>query len=110
MLENIISEWIRCINKYYEINRDGNYQYRFSNTNYNQLESDILGFVEANEALAQEQANTSNNQLEVNKALAQEQANTSTMQSHPQAYYTSRKLTEIFYQDETEGLELAIKD
>ncbi|POG66880.1 kinase-like domain-containing protein [Rhizophagus irregularis DAOM 181602=DAOM 197198] len=110
MLEHIISEWNRCINKYYEINSDGNYQYRFSNTNYNQLESDILGFVEANEALAQEQANTSNNQLEVNKALAQEQANTSTMQSHPQAYYTSRKLTEIFYQDETEGLELAIKD
>ncbi|POG65830.1 kinase-like domain-containing protein, partial [Rhizophagus irregularis DAOM 181602=DAOM 197198] len=27
MLENIISEWIRCINKYYEINRDGNYIY-----------------------------------------------------------------------------------
>ncbi|POG58336.1 kinase-like domain-containing protein, partial [Rhizophagus irregularis DAOM 181602=DAOM 197198] len=27
MLENIISEWIRCINKYYEINRDGNYKY-----------------------------------------------------------------------------------
>ncbi|POG60366.1 kinase-like domain-containing protein, partial [Rhizophagus irregularis DAOM 181602=DAOM 197198] len=25
MLENIISEWIRCINEYYEINRDGNY-------------------------------------------------------------------------------------
>ncbi|POG68937.1 kinase-like domain-containing protein, partial [Rhizophagus irregularis DAOM 181602=DAOM 197198] len=27
MLENIISEWIRCIDKHYEINRDGNYKY-----------------------------------------------------------------------------------
>ncbi|GBC39363.2 kinase-like domain-containing protein [Rhizophagus irregularis DAOM 181602=DAOM 197198] len=27
MLEHIISEWIRCVDKYYEINSDGNYQY-----------------------------------------------------------------------------------
>ncbi|POG60798.1 kinase-like domain-containing protein, partial [Rhizophagus irregularis DAOM 181602=DAOM 197198] len=25
MLENILSEWNRCISKYYKINRDGNY-------------------------------------------------------------------------------------
>ncbi|RGB21343.1 kinase-like domain-containing protein, partial [Rhizophagus diaphanus] len=125
MLEYIISEWIRCIEVYYVINSDGNYQFK-SNEIDDQLENDMLEFVEVNKALAQEQENTSNiqsfnkidNQLENNmlefveviKALAQEQTNTSIMQSHPQAYYTSRKLTEIFFQDESEGLELAIKD
>ncbi|POG61517.1 kinase-like domain-containing protein, partial [Rhizophagus irregularis DAOM 181602=DAOM 197198] len=27
MLENIISEWVGCINKYYEINKNGNYKF-----------------------------------------------------------------------------------
>ncbi|POG70721.1 kinase-like domain-containing protein, partial [Rhizophagus irregularis DAOM 181602=DAOM 197198] len=27
MLENIISEWVRSINKFYETNRDDNYEY-----------------------------------------------------------------------------------
>ncbi|CAB4390889.1 unnamed protein product [Rhizophagus irregularis] len=76
MLENIISEWIRCINKYYEINRDGNYIYEVSNID-NKLKDDMLEFIKAN------------------KTLVQEQANASIIQSHTQAYYTSRKLTEI---------------
>ncbi|CAB5358177.1 unnamed protein product [Rhizophagus irregularis] len=76
MLENIVSEWIRCINKYYKINRDGEYKSIVPNV-YNQLKDNMLEFVEAN------------------KMLVQEQANTSIMQSHPQAYYTSRKFTKF---------------
>ncbi|PKY30008.1 hypothetical protein RhiirB3_446891 [Rhizophagus irregularis] len=43
--------------------------------------------------------------VEANKTLVQEQANTSIMQSHPQAYYTSRKITkftEILAQEKSE--------
>jgi hypothetical protein len=76
MLEYIVSEWIRCINEYYEINKDGNYKFSVRNID-NQLKDDMLEFVEAN------------------KTLVQEQANTSIMQSHPQAYYTSRKITKF---------------
>ncbi|CAB4399708.1 unnamed protein product [Rhizophagus irregularis] len=75
MLENIISEWIRCIDKFYETNRDGNYVYRVLNID-DQLKNDMLEFVKAN------------------KALVQEQVNTSIIQSHPQAYYTSRNVSE----------------
>ncbi|PKY36632.1 hypothetical protein RhiirB3_459705 [Rhizophagus irregularis] len=76
MLENIISEWIRCINEYYEINRDGNYKYQVLNID-NQSEVDMFEFIKAN------------------KTLVQEQANASIIQPHTQAYHTSRKLTEI---------------
>ena len=48
--------------------------------------------------------------VEANKALVQEQANTSIMQSHPQAYYTSRKLTEILVQEESQGFDCMIED
>ncbi|CAB4387813.1 uncharacterized protein OCT59_020006 [Rhizophagus irregularis] len=110
MLEHIISEWIRCIDIYYVINSDGNYQFK-SNEIDDQLENDMLEFVEANKALVQEQANTSNIQNDMLEALAQDQANTSIIQSHSQAYYTSRKLTEFFFQDKkSEGLEFEIKD
>ncbi|CAB4485650.1 unnamed protein product [Rhizophagus irregularis] len=91
MLENIISEWIRCINKYYEINRDGNYIYIVPITN-NQLKNDMKEFVEADQALLQGQANAY------------------IMQSHPQAYYTSRKLTEILVQEESQGFDCMIED
>jgi serine/threonine protein kinase len=90
MLENIISQWIECINAYYELNRNENYTY-VPDIDY-QLKSDMLEFVEAN------------------KALIQEQANTSIVQSHPQAYYTSRKLTEILAQGKSECFECAIED
>ncbi|RGB26475.1 kinase-like domain-containing protein [Rhizophagus diaphanus] len=91
MLENIISEWIRCINKYYELNRDVNYGYFLPNID-NQQKNDMKEFVEAN------------------KALIQEKANTYTIQYHPQAYYTSRKLTEISVQEETQGFDCMIED
>jgi serine/threonine protein kinase len=81
MLENIISEWIRCINKYYRVNKDGNYRFKVPNID-NQLKDDMLEFVKANEALVQKQANTS------------------IIESHSQAYYKSRKLTEILVQNE----------
>ncbi|CAB4389994.1 unnamed protein product [Rhizophagus irregularis] len=83
MLEYIVSEWIRCINEYYEINRDGNYKYLVPNID-NQLKDDMLEFVKAD------------------KTLVQEQANTYIMQSHPQAYYRSRKFTEILAQEKSE--------
>ncbi|CAB4397435.1 unnamed protein product [Rhizophagus irregularis] len=83
MLENVISEWIECIDKYYETNKDGNYKYQVSIID-NQLKNDMLEFVEADKVLVQEQANTSN------------------IQSHPQAYYISRKLTEILIQGSSE--------
>ncbi|GBC41295.1 kinase-like domain-containing protein [Rhizophagus irregularis DAOM 181602=DAOM 197198] len=89
MLENIISEWIRCINEYYEINRDGNYKYLVPITD-NQLKNDMEEFVEAD------------------KALLQEQANAFIIQSHPQAYYTSRKLTEILVQEVSQGFDYMI--
>ncbi|PKK61557.1 hypothetical protein RhiirC2_791646 [Rhizophagus irregularis] len=91
MLENILSEWNRCISEYYRINGDGNYKYEVPGI-INQLKNDMFEFVKAD------------------KALMQEQANNSIIQSHLQAYYTSRKLTEILVQDETEGLDCIIED
>ncbi|CAB4395319.1 unnamed protein product [Rhizophagus irregularis] len=91
MLENIISEWIRCINKYYEINSDGNYIYEVPIID-NQLKNDMEEFVESD------------------KALLQGQANAYIMQSHPQTYYTSRKLTEILVQEESQGFDCMIED
>jgi hypothetical protein len=89
MLESIISKWIRCINNYYELNRDGNYKYQVPNID-NQLTYDMLEFVVAN------------------KTLVQEQANASVIQSHPQAYYTSRKLTEFLVQEKSDCFECKI--
>ncbi|CAB4380463.1 unnamed protein product [Rhizophagus irregularis] len=91
MLENIISEWIRCINKYYELNRDIDYGYFLPNID-NQLRNDMKEFVDANEALVQEKANTS------------------TTQYHPQAYYISRKLSEILVQEKSQGFDCMIED
>ncbi|EXX52961.1 kinase-like domain-containing protein [Rhizophagus irregularis DAOM 181602=DAOM 197198] len=90
MLENIISEWIRCISEYFELNRDGNYKYEVPNID-NKLKDDMLEFIKAN------------------KNLVQEQANASIIQSHTQAYYTSRRLTEILIQEDSECLECIIK-
>ncbi|CAB4380146.1 unnamed protein product [Rhizophagus irregularis] len=90
-LEYVISVWIKCINKYYKINRDGNYQYEVPDID-KQLKNDMLEFVEAN------------------KALVQEQTNAYIAQNHSQAYYTSRKLTEILVQEDSECLECIIKN
>ncbi|CAB4479042.1 unnamed protein product [Rhizophagus irregularis] len=91
MLEYIISKWIRSINKFYEVNRDENYEFRVSNID-KQLRNDMLEFVEAN------------------KALVQGQECTSITQHHSQAYYTSRRLTEILVQEDSECLECIIKN
>ncbi|RGB41656.1 kinase-like domain-containing protein [Rhizophagus diaphanus] len=90
ILENIISEWIRCINKYYRINRDENFKYSVNIDN--KLNYDMLEFVKAN------------------KTLVQEQANTFITQYHSQAYYTSRKLTEMLVQEESQGFDCVIND
>ncbi|EXX68606.1 Kin1p [Rhizophagus irregularis DAOM 197198w] len=91
MLENIISEWIRCINEYYKVNMDGNYKFIVPNID-GQLKNDMLKFVEAN------------------KALVEEKANTSMIQYHSQACYTSRKLTEILVQEGSQGFDCMIED
>ncbi|GBC39458.2 uncharacterized protein OCT59_011806 [Rhizophagus irregularis] len=92
-LENIISEWIKCINRYYAANSDGNYLYEVPDIN-NQLKIDMLEFIEGNEALVQEQ----------------EQENASIIKFHPQACYTSRKLTEIYFQEESQDFDSMIID
>jgi serine/threonine protein kinase len=84
MLENIISEWISCIDKYYSINRDG--INKFDIFIDNQLKNDMLEFVKANEALVQKQTNTS------------------IIQSHSQAFYKSHKLAENLIQNESKIL------
>ncbi|CAB4435051.1 unnamed protein product [Rhizophagus irregularis] len=86
-LENIISEWVRCIDDFYKENR---YKYSVPIDIKNQLRYDMLEFVEANKSLEQKQANTS---------IIQSQL------SHPQACYTSRKLTEIYFQEETQDFD-----
>ncbi|PKB95173.1 hypothetical protein RhiirA5_437229 [Rhizophagus irregularis] len=86
MLEDIISEWVRCINEHYKINRDGNYKVEVSNID-NKLRDDMFEFVESN------------------KTLVQEQANASIIQSHAQAYHTSRKLTEILVEEMSDCVE-----
>jgi hypothetical protein len=101
MLENIISEWIRCINEYYEINGDGDYKFKVSNVD-DQLKYDMLEFVEENKTLVQEQAN-------IFIIQSHPQANTAIIQSHSQAYYTSRRLTEILVQENSECFECVIK-
>ncbi|EXX74114.1 kinase-like domain-containing protein [Rhizophagus irregularis DAOM 181602=DAOM 197198] len=53
MLENIVSEWIRCINEYYKRNSEGIYNFVVPNID-NQLEGDMIEFVEANKTLVQE--------------------------------------------------------
>ncbi|GET03113.1 kinase-like domain-containing protein [Rhizophagus clarus] len=78
-LEHKISEWVRSIGEYYRINRDGSYKIEVPNAN-NKLKNDIFEFVKANNTLSQEQATN---------------ISTTIVQSHSQAYYTSRKLTEI---------------
>jgi hypothetical protein len=93
ILENIISQWIKCINKYYKIHKNSDYFYKvLEDIDDQQLENDMLEFVNANKALK-----------------VQEQANTSTIQPYPQVYYTSQKLiTGILVQEKDECLECII--
>ncbi|GBB97619.1 hypothetical protein RclHR1_30140001 [Rhizophagus clarus] len=89
-LEYRISEWIRCFNEHYRINGyRNNYEIEVSNFD-NELKNDMSEFVLAN------------------KKLVQEKADTSITQSHSQAYYTSRKLTEILLKEDSDYLEYMI--
>ncbi|GES77264.1 kinase-like domain-containing protein [Rhizophagus clarus] len=91
MLENIISEWIRCINEYYKINRSEIYMFEVSNIN-SQLKDNMLEFVKANEV--QKQVKNSTTIIQ------------SHSQAHSQAHYTSRKLSKIL--SDSEGLDCMI--
>ncbi|POG57790.1 hypothetical protein GLOIN_2v1791279 [Rhizophagus irregularis DAOM 181602=DAOM 197198] len=96
MLENIISEWIRCINEYYRLNTDENCYYNVSDID-NQLKNDMFEFVKANKAVVQERV----------------------VQSHSQACYISRNITkeieksnnisESFVQEYSELLECIVE-
>ncbi|CAB4396090.1 uncharacterized protein OCT59_024125 [Rhizophagus irregularis] len=78
MLETIISEWIRCINEHYRMNSDESDIYGKAVPYIdNQLEYDMTEFLKANEALVQKQEISS------------------IIQSHPQAYYISRRFSEL---------------
>ncbi|GES93042.1 kinase-like domain-containing protein [Rhizophagus clarus] len=87
-LEYKISEWIRCISEFYRCNRDGNYRLEVLSVD-DKLKNDMIEFIEANNALAQEQADIP-----------------TIVHSHSQAYHTSRNITEII---NSECLELIIK-
>ncbi|GET03447.1 kinase-like domain-containing protein [Rhizophagus clarus] len=99
-LEHEISEWIRCINKFYETNKDENHIYRVYDVN-DKLYDDMLEFVKANK----EQTN-----MEFVKAN-KEQTNISTIvQTHSQAYHTSRNITEFIVKEDSECLGYIIGD
>ncbi|EXX60799.1 hypothetical protein RirG_176600 [Rhizophagus irregularis DAOM 197198w] len=89
IIENTISEWLRSINEYYIFNSEDEQSYEVPNIG-NQLRNDMYEFIKAN------------------RDLMQEQANISVLQTHPQAYYTSRLLTEILYQNNSECLDCII--
>ncbi|GBC28555.2 kinase-like domain-containing protein [Rhizophagus irregularis DAOM 181602=DAOM 197198] len=85
MLENIISQWIYCIDEYYRVNKDENYNVmpKFDDQ---QLENDMMEFVKANKAnLEQEPVNT-----------------TPITQSHSQEYSISRELTTEYFVQESD--------
>ncbi|EXX50138.1 Skt5p [Rhizophagus irregularis DAOM 197198w] len=88
-LEYKISEWIKCIDEYYRTNRDGDYRRNVPNID-SKFRSDMSEFVK------------------VSDNSVQEQTNISIVQSHPQAYYTSRNLTEILFKDDSEHLDCMI--
>ncbi|GBB99141.1 hypothetical protein RclHR1_03430002 [Rhizophagus clarus] len=90
-LEHEVSEWIRCISKFYKINRDGNHMYKVSDVN-DKLYNDMLEFVKANNTLVQEQTNVS-----------------TIIQPHSQAYYTSRNITKFLVKEDSECFECIIK-
>ncbi|CAB4397281.1 unnamed protein product [Rhizophagus irregularis] len=81
IIENTISEWLRCINEYYKVNGEDGQRNLVPNID-NQLKNDMYEFIKAN------------------RVLTQEQANISVLQTHPQAYYTSHSLTEILNNSE----------
>ncbi|RIA84048.1 hypothetical protein C1645_880160 [Glomus cerebriforme] len=79
-IEIVISQWLKCVNEYYELNNDKNENTLEVSDIDDQSRNDMYEFIRANETLTQEQIDTS------------------IIQFHPQAYYTSRLLTEILDQ------------
>ncbi|RGB24949.1 kinase-like domain-containing protein, partial [Rhizophagus diaphanus] len=73
-LEDIISQWISYVNKYYELNEENSKAFIYNSIDTIQFRGDIDEFVKAN------------------KALSQELNDTSIKQSHPLSCYTSRSL------------------
>ncbi|RIA79223.1 hypothetical protein C1645_794715 [Glomus cerebriforme] len=90
-LGNIISQWLRYVNEYYKHNGENDKNITIIPKVDNQSISDMHEFVKAN------------------KALTQEQINISTIKFHPQAHYTSRLLTEILDQKNSECLDCIIE-
>ncbi|GBC09936.1 hypothetical protein RclHR1_09210005 [Rhizophagus clarus] len=91
-LEYKISEWIRYINEYYILNKDGDSKYLVPNVT-DEFKNDMLEFVKANNTLAQEQSNIS-----------------TTVQFHYEAYYTSRNITTtVLVKEVSECLEYIIE-
>src|SRR5205814_1064294 len=78
-LEHIISQWLRCVNKYYVLNEENDREFSYStditqfkgdidefvkadkcsSSNINQFKNDIDEFVKTDKALLQEQTDTS---------------------------------------------------
>ncbi|RIA84050.1 kinase-like domain-containing protein [Glomus cerebriforme] len=90
-IEIIISQWLKCVNKYYKLNDDNNDTFLVNSID-NQSRNDMYEFVKAN------------------KSLTQKQIYTPITQFHPQAYYTSRLLTEILDQKNSECLDCIIEN
>ncbi|GES87980.1 kinase-like domain-containing protein [Rhizophagus clarus] len=90
-LENEVSEWIRCINEFYETNKDGVHKYRVSGVN-GKLYNDMLEFIKDNNTLEQEQTDIP-----------------IIIQPHSQACYTSRNITKVLVKENSECLECVIK-
>ncbi|RIA80256.1 hypothetical protein C1645_843085 [Glomus cerebriforme] len=89
-LEIIISQWLTCVNEYYRINGEKDKNTLVVSDIDNQSRNDMYEFVRANEALTQEQVDTP------------------IIQFHSQAYYTSRLLTEILNQKNSECLDCIV--
>jgi serine/threonine protein kinase len=75
-LEHIISQWLRCVNKFYESNEKNDRVFKYIK-DIKQFKNDINEFVKANDELLQEQTDTS------------------IIKFHPQAYYSSQLITKI---------------
>ncbi|RIA87866.1 hypothetical protein C1645_827182 [Glomus cerebriforme] len=90
-LENIISQWLRCVTKHYILNNNKKNNKQVNDID-SQSRSDMYEFVRADEVLTQEQINNF------------------ITQHHPQAYYTSRLLNEILDQKTSECLDCIIED
>ncbi|RIA83138.1 hypothetical protein C1645_861319 [Glomus cerebriforme] len=94
ILENIISQWISCIDKYYLLNG---------------LNTDLESVTDVGN-IDNQLRNDMNEFIKANNVISQEQANSSIIQFHPQEYYTSGSLTPISDQRNSDCLDCIIDD